>query len=80
MGLQADPAIVMPRADIVGMTSDSIPYLKPAAIFLFKAKYRRAKDEVGVTNALPKLQQSERAWLKQCLGICHPGHEWAGML
>ena len=65
---------------MIGTTSLGIAYLKPVAILLFKAKYRRPKDEIDFDNALPKLQQPERAWLKQCLGICHPGQEWAGRL
>lgn len=75
-----DPTIIRPRADMVITTSDGIPYLKPAAILLFKAKHRRPKDEIDFENALPKLEASERAWLKTCLETAHPGHEWVRML
>ncbi|GAA4114048.1 nucleotidyltransferase domain-containing protein [Aminobacter aganoensis] len=75
-----DPAIVRQRTGIVGRTPDGIPYLKPAAILLFKAKYRRPKDEFDFEQALPKLEKPEREWLKTCLDISHPRHEWAGML
>jgi hypothetical protein len=75
-----NPAIVRPRADMVTTTSDGIPYLKPAAILLFKAKHRRPKDEIDFENALPKLEASERAWLKTCIDATHPGHEWVQML
>ncbi len=60
-----NPAIVVPRADIVAMTPDGIPYLKPATVLLFKAKYQRPKDEIDFENALPKLERVGRAWLKQ---------------
>ncbi|WP_434781288.1 hypothetical protein [Aminobacter carboxidus] len=69
----------MPRANIVATTPNDIPYLKPVAVLLFKAKYQRPKDEANFENALPKLQRSERAWLKDCLDMRHPGHEWTGL-
>ncbi|MRX36817.1 amino acid transporter [Aminobacter sp. MDW-2] len=75
-----NPAISVPRADIVATTPAGISYLKPAAILLFKAKHGRPKDEVDFANALPKLQQSERSWLKHCLDLCHQGHRWAERL
>lgn len=71
-----DPTIARPRAEMVDTTSDGLPYLKPAAILLFKAKHRRVKDEIDFENALPKLAASERIWLKTCLETTHPGHEW----
>ncbi|MDX3929125.1 MAG: amino acid transporter [Shinella sp.] len=75
-----DPAVVRPRAEMVGTTADGLPYLNPAAILLFKAKHRRAKDEIDFENALPKLTDSDRAWLKTCLEAIHPGHEWSKRL
>lgn len=75
-----DPSIVRPRAEMVDTTSDGVPYLRPAAILLFKAKHRRIKDESDFETALPKLETSERRWLKTCLETTHPGHEWARML
>lgn len=71
-----DPTISRPRAEMVGTTAEGIPYLKPAAVLLFKAKYRRAKDEIDFEQALPKLPASKRLWLKTCLAACHPDHEW----
>lgn len=75
-----NPAIAVPRTGIVASTPAGISYLKPAAILLFRAKYLRPKDEVDFANALPKLQQSERAWLRACLDLCHQGHRWADRL
>ena len=75
-----DPCIVRPRAEMVGKTADGLPYLNPAAVLLFKAKHRRAKDETDFMNALPKLVGRERAWLKSCLETAHPGHDWTRML
>jgi len=75
-----NPAIARPRAEMVDLTSDGIPYLRPAAILLFKAKHRRGKDDIDFENAVPKLDASERIWLKACLEITHPGHDWTQAL
>lgn len=75
-----DPAIVRPRAEVVATTSDGIPYLKPAAVLLFKAKHRRDKDDFDFEIALPKLDARERLWLRICLETIHPGHGWVRAL
>jgi hypothetical protein len=75
-----DPTIVRPRAELVRTSWEGLPYLGPAAVLLFKAKYRRAKDEADFARALPKLEPGESAWLKACLEVTHPGHDWARQL
>ncbi|WP_244481956.1 amino acid transporter [Rhizobium sp. Root1204] len=75
-----DPQIHGPRHDFVRKTVEGIPYLAPAAILLFKAKYQRTKDEADFETALPKLTTPERKWLKASLGLVHPGHDWIGVL
>jgi hypothetical protein len=75
-----DASIVRPRAEMVAITADGLPYLHPAAILLFKAKHARAKDEIDFENALPRLPAADRAWLKACLALTHPRHPWIGAL
>jgi len=75
-----DPRISAPRAEMVAKTVDGIPYLRPAAILLFKAKYQRPKDEVDFDNAVVRLTESERVWLRNCLDLLHPGHAWSERL
>lgn len=75
-----DPSLTRPRGEAVAMTNDGIPYLRPACVLLFKAKHRRAKDEADLRLALPKLEASERRWLREALDRVHPGHDWLGML
>ncbi|QVN22985.1 hypothetical protein [Burkholderia pyrrocinia] len=72
-----DPSFKRPRAEMVMRTADGIAYPNPAAILLFKARDRRPKDQQDFDRALPKLPASERAWLKDCLDVLHPGNEWA---
>ncbi len=75
-----DPAIRRPRGEMVRMSAEGIPYLAPEAILLFKAKYRRDKDEADFTRALPKLGAAQRNWLKACIARAHPSHAWLHQL
>jgi hypothetical protein len=75
-----DPAIHAPRTEIIRKTADGIPYLAPAAVLLFKAKYRREKDEQDFSLAVPKLNTSEKVDLRRWLEKAHPGHGWISML
>ncbi|SMH57295.1 nucleotidyltransferase domain-containing protein [Mesorhizobium australicum] len=75
-----DRTITRPRAEMVGVTGDGIPYLKPAGVLLFKAKHQRAKDEADFERALPKMAKEERLWLAQCLTRLHPRHDWLAAL
>lgn len=75
-----EPSISAPRKEMVARTADGIPYLKPAAVLLFKAKYQRPKDEADFEHALPKLTQEDQTWLRSRLEILHPGHVWISSL
>lgn len=75
-----DARIRRPRAEMVAVTADGLPYLKPAAVLLFKAKHRRDKDEADFARALPGLTADERDWLRDSLAPLHPGHDWIATL
>lgn len=75
-----DPSIRRPRGDVVRATADGIPYLAPEVILLFKAKYRRDKDEADFARALPKLDEAQRRWLKACIKKAHPDLDWGRAL
>jgi hypothetical protein len=75
-----DKSICRLRSDMVGRTSDGLPFLKPAGVLLFKAKDLRGKDETDFENAVGKLDAEERAWLKAALGHAHRGHDWISLL
>ncbi|WP_226951337.1 nucleotidyltransferase domain-containing protein [Rhizobium terrae] len=75
-----DWRISAPRTEMVALSADGIPYLRPAAILLFKAKYRRPKDELDFDAVVEKLTAPEQAWLKDCLNRLHPGHAWSERL
>lgn len=75
-----DPTIRMPRDHIIRTNDAGISYLAPAAVLLFKAKHCRDKDEEDFRRALPRLQASERADLRNWLMRAHLGHEWIRFL
>lgn len=75
-----DPRITRPRAEMVARTDEGLPYLKLAAVLLFKARHRRDKDEADFAGALPKLESTERRWLRACLEATDPGHAWLASL
>jgi len=75
-----DPTLTRPRADMIALSGEGIPYLKPAGVLLFKAKHRRPKDDADFELAVPKLAAPERLWLKAALLRTHPGHAWLEVL
>jgi len=75
-----DTSIVYPRAEMVALSASGIPYLRPAATLLFKAKNTRPKDQGDFTRALPNLSGEDRQWLVDHLQRLHPQHEWIANL
>ena len=71
-----DGSIRFPRTEMLYLSSEGIPYLRPAAILLFKALRVRPKDEEDFHKTLPTLPAEELAWLRQHVLKLHPGHHW----
>lgn len=68
--------IRFPYADIIDRTADGIPFLRPEIVLLFKAKHAREKDDADFERVLPRLDRSQRSWLRDALGLVYPGHRW----
>lgn len=75
-----DESIQAPRSEITRISNTGIPYMAPAAVLLFKAKYLRDKDEADFARALPRLVPSERETLRHWLERAHPNHPWLAAL
>lgn len=75
-----DTALRRPWPEILRTSADGVPYLSPEVILLFKAKYRREKDEADLRSVLPLLGDDRRAWLAAALERVHPGHPWRNRL
>jgi hypothetical protein len=70
-----DERIRAPRDRMVG-SRDGIPFLRPEAALLFKAKRSGEKDEQDLEACLPVMDASARAWLINALRVAHPEHPW----
>ncbi|TYS58090.1 hypothetical protein FZC74_13940 [Sutcliffiella horikoshii] len=68
----------------IGLVSLSgIPFLKPEIQLLYKggSSVIREKDVIDLGNILPKLNVSNRDWLKKSLKIQYPhGHKWIELI
>jgi hypothetical protein len=38
------------------------------------------KDEADFSRVLPRLDRQARGWLREALGLAHPGHPWIEVL
>ncbi|MBY8857524.1 hypothetical protein K7711_13630 [Nocardia sp. CA2R105] len=71
-----DASITLPYDELILRSADGIPYVIPEVVLLFKAKARRAKDEVDFMHAVPTMDRSRRSRLSGWLSRVHPGHPW----
>ena len=76
-----DPKVRLPIDRLGRSAQDGVPYLCPEVSLLYKAKNadleRNAKDFDAV---LARLDDTQRAWLRDALEQAHPGHLWIGRL
>lgn len=71
-----DESIRMPYSELIERTPGGIPYSRPEATLLFKAKHTREKDDADLAAVLPRLGPEQRRWLAAALELVHPGHRW----
>ena len=71
-----DTSISLTYDELILRTSEGIPYATPEVALLFKAKYRREKDEADFQRVLPRMNQTQRSRLISWLSQVHPGHPW----
>ena len=71
-----DPRIRLPASRLISRTRDGIPYVQPEVVLLFKAKAARPRDETDFTTVMAHLDSRRRRWLRDSLGLVHPGHRW----
>jgi hypothetical protein len=75
-----DNAITLPYTELIENGPAGIPYVIPEVALLFKAKARRAKDDIDFARVLPLLPQYRIARLSEWLTRLHPRHEWLAAL
>ncbi len=71
-----DERIRLPYSEVIELSADGIPYVRPEVVLLFKAKGARPKDESDLSAVLPRLDHERRALLGGWLDLVHPGHFW----
>jgi hypothetical protein len=76
-----DRRIRRPYDEIIAVTPDGIPYEIPELMLLFKAKYRREKDETDFAASAPLLDAGARSWLRETLTELYgPSQPWIAQL
>jgi hypothetical protein len=76
-----DGRITRPLEAIVRIGTDTIPYQRPEITLLFKARRRWKKDEEDFAAVVPRLEPSDRAWLRDAIALTEPTrHPWVERL
>lgn len=75
-----NPILRRDRSLMIDRSDTDIPYLRPEAVLLFKAKALRDKDEADFTASVGLLDYSARDWLRSALNSEHPHHPWIDRL
>lgn len=71
-----DERIRLPIDKATFMAADGIRYLRPEIVLFMKARWARSKDDHDLNVALPFLDPTSRTWLRDAIGLVHPGHRW----
>jgi hypothetical protein len=75
-----DTRITRPLSNVWGYSGNSIPYMNPEIVLLYKAKKPTANDEADFVRVSAVLHAEPRSWLKNALAVCYPGHRWCDSL
>jgi hypothetical protein len=59
------------------LVRETIPFLAPEIVLLYKSKSPRPTDEADFRAALPKLAAEPRAWLRLAIARSSSDHPWA---
>jgi hypothetical protein len=76
-----DHRITMPIARLGRRDERGLPYVRPEVALLYKAKgHEIERNAADFTSAAPDLDDAARVWLRDAIGVVHPGHEWLKVL
>ena len=75
-----DETIRCPRSQMIAVTREEMPYLKPEGVLLYKAKTTRPKDEDDFRVCASLMAFAARTWLKSALVRSYPLHHWIDQL
>jgi hypothetical protein len=75
-----NPAVTHPLVSLGFHPLWGLPYLAPEIVLLFKAKLMQPHDRADFAAAAPTMSTEAKAWLREALIKCHPGHKWLAAL
>lgn len=75
-----DESLVADLDEVTWVADDGLRYLAPEVVMLFKARQRRAKDDIDLGNVWPLLDEPRRAWLRAAVRRTYPDHPWQATL
>lgn len=75
-----DARIHRPADEVVMVTSDGIPVVRPEVQLLYMSTSGDAKNQHDYELAHAKLPPADAAWLAQSLATTRPGHPWINAL
>jgi hypothetical protein len=71
-----EPKIRRPLKEVISRTPQGLPYLAPEIQLLYKARTPRPRDQEDFAHVIPNLDAPARKWLRECLHMTQPAHEW----
>ena len=71
-----DTSIALPLERFTCWTNDNIPFVHPAWLLLFKAKYSKEKDQKDFKEVIKILSKDDLKWLHQALCQHQPDSQW----
>lgn len=74
------PSLTIPAERVYRVSSWGVNVVAPEVQLLFKARYKRPKDEQDLQVALPHLSPEGMSWLRRVLETYQPGDTWIQQL
>jgi hypothetical protein len=75
-----DIDLTAPLDEVTWISPEGIRYLNPELVLFFKARLQRPKDEIDLTNSLPRLSHEQRTWLVGAVRHAYPDNPWIARL
>jgi hypothetical protein len=75
-----DRSVHRPVAATTQRVTSGLPIMRPEIQLLYMARHAEPKNQADFATALPELDASARAWLRESLARVEPGHPWIAEL
>ncbi len=75
-----NPQITRPLSKIEYRTKESVPFLAPEIVLLYKSTYATQNDHADFHTVINVLGKECQNWLRQAIEKSYPKHEWLNRL